>query len=116
MPAAPPPPSPPRSRPRLRPPAPAPSGARNDGHKQLIDQVEVWGVAAKTAPRILCGIYTYHNNHQTKVKVRVRTSEARRDAVLLAVRRLYLSATAVTPEDCKTIYTWYTVVVCKKKK
>lgn len=42
---------------------------RNDNHKQLIDQVDVWGGAAKLKPRILCGIYTYENNHNTKVKV-----------------------------------------------
>lgn len=48
---------------------------RNDKHKQLIDQVDVWGGAAKASPRIFCGIYTYHANHFTKVKV--RTSERR---------------------------------------
>lgn len=43
---------------------------REDGHKKLLNQVEVWGGAAKGTPRIFCGIYTYHKNHQTKVKVR----------------------------------------------
>lgn len=43
---------------------------RNDNHKKLIDQVDVWAGAAKTKPRIFCGIYTYHKNHFTKVKVR----------------------------------------------
>lgn len=52
---------------------------RNDNHKQLIDQIDVWGGAAKLKPRILCGVYTYENNHDTKVKV----SEARARAVVL---------------------------------
>lgn len=45
------------------------ASSRNDGHKQLLNQVDVWGGAAKLAPRIFCGIYTYQKNHQTKVKV-----------------------------------------------
>lgn len=41
----------------------------DDDDRQLVDQIEVWGGAAKAAPKILCGIYTYHANHKTKVKV-----------------------------------------------
>lgn len=44
---------------------------RSDGHKKLLDQVDVWGGSAKLSPRIFCGIYTYQKNHETKVKVSV---------------------------------------------
>ncbi|CAB1119605.1 unnamed protein product [Ectocarpus sp. CCAP 1310/34] len=42
---------------------------RNDDHKKLLAQVRVWEGAAKTAPRIFCGISTRHQNHRTNVKV-----------------------------------------------
>ncbi|CAN0045847.1 unnamed protein product [Ectocarpus sp. 4 AP-2014] len=51
----------------------------NDSHKQLIDQVDVWGGAAKTAPRIFCGVYTYHANHDTKIKAIKETWASRCD-------------------------------------
>lgn len=54
--------------------------ARNDNHKQLIDQVDVWGGAAKTAPRIFCGVYTYHANHATKIKVRAAANQRTPDS------------------------------------
>lgn len=53
---------------------------RNDNHKQLIDQIDVWGGAAKTKPRILCGVYTYEKNHSTKVKVSKSTDLDRVDS------------------------------------
>lgn len=42
---------------------------RSDKHRDLLNQVEVWGGAAKATPRIFCGIYTHKANHYTKVKV-----------------------------------------------
>ncbi|CAM9302545.1 unnamed protein product [Pylaiella littoralis] len=51
----------------------------NDNHKQLIDQVNVWGIAVKQEPRIFCGIYTYSKNHFTKVKAIKETWASRCD-------------------------------------
>lgn len=51
----------------------------SDGHKKLLDQVDVWGGSAKLAPRIFCGIYTYHKNHKTKVKAIKETWASRCD-------------------------------------
>lgn len=65
---------------------------RNDNHKQLIDQVDVWGGSAKTNPRILCGIYTYEKNHFTKVKVRASIGSTLSHSIRLisnSVRCLY---------------------------
>lgn len=42
---------------------------REDGHKKLLAQVNVWQSAQLTAPRVFCGIFTHQLNHATKVKV-----------------------------------------------
>lgn len=43
--------------------------SREDGHKKLLAQVDVWQRAQKTTPRVFCGIYTHQTNHVTKTKV-----------------------------------------------
>ena len=42
---------------------------REDDHKKLLAQVNVWQNAQKTTPRVFCGIYTHQPNHETKLKV-----------------------------------------------
>ncbi|CAM9474717.1 unnamed protein product [Ectocarpus fasciculatus] len=43
-------------------------GNDDDDHKKLLSQIRVWEAAAKTEPRIFCGISTRHQNHRTNVK------------------------------------------------
>ncbi|CAM9231942.1 unnamed protein product [Ectocarpus fasciculatus] len=43
-------------------------GNDDDDHKKLLAQIRVWEAAAKTEPRIFCGISTRHQNHHTNVK------------------------------------------------
>lgn len=43
---------------------------REDDHKKLLAQVDVWQHAEKATPKVFCGIFTHHPNHSTQVKVR----------------------------------------------
>ena len=54
------------------------SGFRDDDHKKLLSQVDVWlgGALIKKAPRVFCGIYTHQPNHATKVKVSTSPMES----------------------------------------
>lgn len=63
---------------------------RNDNHKRLIDQVDVWAGSTKTKPRIFCGIYTYEKNHYTKVKVSASIDPIDRNRVRLTSTCLYV--------------------------
>eukprot|EP00903_Cladosiphon_okamuranus_P008045 g7759.t1 len=63
----------------------------DDNHKKLIDQVDVWAGAAKTKPRIFCGIYTYEKNHHTKVKAIKETWASRCDGFVAFSDKVDLS-------------------------
>lgn len=71
---------------------------REDDHKKLLAQVDVWRGAARAAPRIFCGIYTHQKNHKTNVKVSQLSKEPNTIrwnscvAVLLMGRSSYLLA------------------------
>ena len=70
---------------------------RLDNHKKLTDQIDVWGGSAKLSPRIFCGIYTYHKNHDTKVKVRRRAGLLKQLATFYVASSMHSRAGKMTP-------------------
>ncbi len=78
-----------------------PACPRNDNHKQLVAQIDVWAIAAKATPKIFCGIYTYHKNHHTKVKVSAMNRTVDRTQQFLVVGKTHgaegARVTAVAP-------------------
>eukprot|EP00611_Tribonema_gayanum_P021853 TRINITY_DN4295_c0_g1_i1.p1 TRINITY_DN4295_c0_g1~~TRINITY_DN4295_c0_g1_i1.p1 ORF type:complete len:463 (-),score=143.67 TRINITY_DN4295_c0_g1_i1:57-1445(-) len=50
-----------------------------DGHSKLLSKVNIWGGSARKTPRVFCGIYTHHKNHDTKVKAIKETWASRCD-------------------------------------